>query len=166
MPVLSAPNQPFEISVPVLIIGAGACGCTAALAANERGAGVMILERDATPRGNTSLSGGQIPAAGTKLQQQAGIPDTPEILANDIIAKAQGQCDQELAWHIARESARTVDWLIERYDMPLSCVTNFIYPGHSQPHMHASPSRFGAELLTVFSKPWRRRGSTLQHRPM
>ena len=150
MPVLSAPNQPFEISVPVLIIGAGACGCTAALAANERGAGVMILERDATPRGNTSLSGGQIPAAGTKLQQQAGIPDTPEILANDIIAKAQGQCDQELAWHIARESARTVDWLIERYDMSLSCVTNFIYPGHSQPHMHASPSRFGAELLTVF----------------
>jgi fumarate reductase flavoprotein subunit len=34
--------------------------------------------------------------------------------------------------------------------MPLSCVTSFLYPGHSQPHMHASPSRFGAELLAVF----------------
>ena len=134
----------------MLIVGAGACGCTAALAANEGGAGVMILERDAKPRGNTSLSGGQIPAAGTRLQNEAGIPDTPEILANDIIAKAEGQCDQELARHIARESAKTVDWLVERYAMPLSCVTSFIYPGHSLPHMHASPSRFGAELLTVF----------------
>ena len=150
MPVLSASNKAFEVTVPVLIVGAGACGCPAALAANERGVGVMILERDAKPRGNTSLSGGQIPAAGTKLQRQAGILDTPEILANDIIAKAQGQCDQDLAWHIARESAKTVDWLVERYQMPLSCVTSFIYPGHSQPHMHASPSRFGAELLTVF----------------
>ncbi len=134
----------------MLVAGAGACGCTAALAAREHGAEVMILERDAKPRGNTSLSGGQIPAAGTKLQKQAGIADTPEILATDITTKAKGQCDQELAWHIARESAHTVDWLVDRYAMPLSCVTSFIYPGHSRPHMHASPSRFGAELLAVF----------------
>ena len=34
MPVLGADDRAFEVSVPVLIIGAGACGCTAALAAN------------------------------------------------------------------------------------------------------------------------------------
>jgi len=67
----------------VLIVGAGACGTIAALAANERGAEVLILERDAKPTGSTSLSGGQIPAAGTKLQRAAGLlDDTPEILAN------------------------------------------------------------------------------------
>jgi len=150
MPVLGVKDKSFAMSVPVLVIGAGACGCTAALAANEAGAGVMILERDDKPRGNTSLSGGQIPAAGTKLQEAAGIPDTAEILAQDIIAKAQGQCDQDLARHIAAESARTVDWLVERYALPLSCISDFTYPGHTVPHMHASPSRFGAELLTVF----------------
>jgi fumarate reductase flavoprotein subunit len=150
MPVLGADDRAFEVSVPVLIIGAGACGCTAALAANERGAGVMILERDESPRGNTSLSGGQIPAAGTKLQKAAGIADTAEILARDIIAKAQGQCDQDLARHIAAESAATIDWLVDRYALPLSCISDFTYPGHNVPHMHASPSRFGAELLSVF----------------
>jgi hypothetical protein len=50
---------------------------------------------------------------------------------------------------IARESAKTIDWLVDRYKLPLSCVLDFRYPGHSQPHMHASPSRFGAELLAV-----------------
>lgn len=151
MPILNARDKTFATEVEVLVIGAGACGCSAALAANERGAEVLIVERDAKPRGNTSLSGGQIPAAGTKLQRAAGLlDDTPEILAHDLIDKAHGQCDVELARHIAAQSARTVDWLVERYQMPLSCILDFVYPGHSRPHMHASPSRFGAELLAVF----------------
>jgi len=151
MPVLNAVGRVFASEVEVLIVGAGACGCSAALAANERGAEVLILERDAKPTGNTSLSGGQIPAAGTKLQKAAGLlDDTPDILARDLINKAHGECDVELATHIAAESARTIDWLVDRYRMPLSCILDFRYPGHTKPHMHASPSCFGAELLAVF----------------
>jgi fumarate reductase flavoprotein subunit len=143
-------KKDFEAEVPILIVGAGACGCIAALAANERGAEVLVLERDAKPSGNTALSGGQIPAAGTRLQKAAGLlDDTPELLYRDILAKSHGECDHAIARHIADESARTIDWLIERYKLPLSCVLDFQYPGHSRPHMHASPSRFGAELLTV-----------------
>lgn len=149
MAVLDAAGKVFDAHTQVLIIGAGACGCVAALAAHERGAQVLVLERDARPSGSTSLSGGQIPAAGTKLQREAGIDDTPELLADDLIAKAKGACDVSLARHIARESARTVDWLVDRHRLPLSCISDFRYPGHSRPHMHASPSRFGAELLTV-----------------
>lgn len=140
----------FGTEVPLLIVGAGACGCIAALAAHERGVEALILERDPQPRGNTALSGGQIPAAGTKLQRAAGLlDDTPELLCQDILAKAHGECDHEIARVVAHASARTIEWLVERYRLPLSCVLDFQYPGHSRPHMHASPSRFGAELLTV-----------------
>jgi fumarate reductase flavoprotein subunit len=150
MGVVLMNKKQFETEVPVLIVGAGACGCVAALAANERGAEVLILERDAKPAGNTSLSGGQIPAAGTKLQKAAGLlDDTPEILYQDLLAKSHGECDHEIARHIANEAAKTIDWLVERYRMPLSCILDFQYPGHSRPHMHASPSRFGAELLSA-----------------
>jgi fumarate reductase flavoprotein subunit len=148
--VISAEGRKFDVTVPVLIIGAGACGCSAALAAHEKGVEVMILERDDKPRGNTSLSGGQIPAGGTKLQKAAGIADSADILYKDILAKAKNECDHELARHVANESAKTVDWLADRYKLPLSCISDFTYPGHTVPHMHASPSRFGAELLTVF----------------
>src|SRR3989337_2229508 len=92
MPVLKAEGKTFQTRTQVLIIGAGACGSFAALAANERGAEVLILERDAKPTGSTSLSGGQIPAAGTKLQRAAGLmDDTPEILANDLTTKPPGE---------------------------------------------------------------------------
>ena len=150
MPVLKGEGKTFSTQVPVLIIGAGACGTIASLAANERGVEVLILERDAKPTGNTSLSGGQIPAAGTKLQRAAGLlDDTPELLYQDILAKAHGECDHGIARLIADEAAKTVEWLVDRYRLPLSCVLDFQYPGHSRPHMHASPSRYGAELLTV-----------------
>lgn len=150
MPVLQSDAKTFSTRVPVLIVGAGACGTIAALAANERGVETLILERDARPSGNTSLSGGQIPAAGTRLQRAAGLlDDTPELLYQDIIAKSHGECDHAIARHIANEAGKTVEWLVERYRLPLSCVLDFQYPGHSRPHMHASPSRYGLELLTV-----------------
>ena len=136
-----------EVEVDVLIVGAGACGCCAALAAHEAGAQVLILERDATPTGSTSLSGGQIPAAGTKLQAQAGVEDAVAVLERDILSKSRGETDAEMARHIAEQSAATVDWLCERHGIDLSVLTNFRYPGHSAPHMHATPGLSGAELL-------------------
>ena len=150
MAILKAQGKTFATQVPVLIVGAGACGTIAALAANERGVEVLILERDAKPAGNTSLSGGQIPAAGTKLQRAAGLlDDTPDLLYQDILAKSHGECDKAIARRVADAAAKTVEWLVDRYQLPLSCVLDFQYPGHSRPHMHASPSRYGLELLTV-----------------
>ena len=42
--VISADGVTFETSADVLIIGAGACGLTAALAAHDEGADVLVLE--------------------------------------------------------------------------------------------------------------------------
>ena len=66
------------MKVPVVIVGAGACGLTAALAARDAGAEVLVLERDQSPCGSTALSSGFIPAAGTRYQRAAGIDDSPE----------------------------------------------------------------------------------------
>ncbi|PYN02451.1 MAG: 3-ketosteroid dehydrogenase, partial [Candidatus Rokuibacteriota bacterium] len=98
MAILKAEGRQFPTHTQVLVIGAGACGTIAALAAKEHGAEVVILERDAKPSGSTSLSSGQIPAAGTKLQRAAGLlDDTPELLYKDILAKAHGECDHAIA---------------------------------------------------------------------
>ncbi len=161
MAVIHDDAQRFDTLVPVLVIGAGACGSVAALAVDEQGVEVLLVERDALPRGNTALSGGQIPAGGTKLQRAAGIQDSPAILEHDIIAKAKGACDHALAAHIAREAAVTVNWLVDTHRLPLSCIDDFQYPGHSRMHMHASPSRFGAELLDVMTQRVNERGITM-----
>ncbi|MEM6463577.1 MAG: FAD-dependent oxidoreductase [Pseudomonadota bacterium] len=146
--VRNAPG-PTDIAVDVLIIGAGACGCCAALAAKESGASVLIVERDATPSGSTSLSSGMIPAAGTALQEAAGIADTAELLAGDLIAKAKDKNNAAIARHVAAESAPTIDWLAETHNLPFSTVDTFRYPGHSAYHMHGVPSLDGSELLAT-----------------
>lgn len=147
MPIEVVTGKIFASRVQVLIIGAGACGTIAGLAANERGVEVLILERDARPSGSTALSGGQIPAAGTKYQRAAGLmDDTPDLLYQDLINKAHGECDHRIARLMADESGRTVEWLIDRHHIPLAPVLDFQYPGHSRPHMHATPRRLGEEL--------------------
>lgn len=146
MPILDAAQAKFEYSVPVVVIGAGACGLTAALAAKERGVEVLVLERDDKPSGSTSLSTGLIPAAGTRLQRAAGIDDTPELLAKDIIAKAKGQNDPAIVDVVARASGPTIDWLNETHGVAFSLVQGFMYPGHSRLRMHGTPNRTGTEL--------------------
>jgi flavocytochrome c len=136
----------FEYSVPVVVIGAGACGLTAALAAKERGVEVLVLERDAKPSGSTALSTGLIPAAGTRFQKALGIDDSPELLAGDIWRKAKGQTDRKMVDAVARASGPTIEWLADRHGVQFKLVEGFLYPGHSVLRMHGTPHRTGEEL--------------------
>jgi len=122
--VITQENKDFDVNFPIIIIGAGACGLCAALSANEQGINPLILERDKVPSGSSALSTCLIPAAGTKLQRDAGVNDTPENFANDIINKARNLNDPNMVKFITNESGPTVDWLIEN-DVPLNLITSF-----------------------------------------
>jgi flavocytochrome c len=137
----------FDSEVPVLIIGAGAAGLCAALAASEAGVEPVLVERDAVPSGSTALSAGLIPAAGTRFQAAHGIVDSAEVFAADIARKAHGEADAKLVRAVARGAAPLVEWLSEAYALPFEVITDFNYPGHSAHRMHGLPSRSGAELI-------------------
>ncbi len=139
--------QTFATRVPLLIIGAGAAGLCAALAAKEAGVEPLVIERDAVPAGSTALSAGLIPAAGTRFQRAKGIDDDPARFAADIQAKAQGENDLALVEALARGAAPLVEWLADRHGMPFELVDNFNYPGHSALRMHGLPTRSGRELI-------------------
>lgn len=147
MSVLPAEGVAFETHVPVAVIGAGACGLIAALAAHDRGAEVVIFERDASPSGSTALSSGLIPAAGTRFQREKGIADSPALLLADIQRKAHGQADPVVAETVADASGSTIEWLVDRHGMEFVLLDSFLYPGHSVLRMHAHPRKTGAALL-------------------
>jgi fumarate reductase flavoprotein subunit len=146
MAKVSAQIPAFEIAVDVLVVGAGGCGLSAALAAADGGAEVLVVERDDVALGSTAMSTGMIPAAGTPEQAARGIDDTPERFAEDIARKTKGRVDHELVLTLARESAETVAWLRDRHGVPLGLVDDFLYPGHSRMRMYAPPNRSGGEL--------------------
>lgn len=147
MPVLPPPDTGFDLHVPVLVIGAGACGLVTALSISEAGGAGLVIEADAIPSGSTALSAGLIPAAGTRFQADAGIADDAARFADDIQRKAKGENPQTLVDLLAANAGPTIDWLAERFDLPFSLVTDFDYPGHSRRRMHGLPSRSGRELV-------------------
>src|SRR5215467_7680605 len=137
----------WNAEVPLLIVGAGAAGLCAALAAKEAGVDAVVIERDGVPGGSTALSAGLIPAADTRFQRAKGVVDSPDRLAADIQRKAHGEAPAALLETIARGSAPLIEWLAERHSLPFELVQNFNYPGHSALRMHGLPSRTGRELI-------------------
>jgi len=140
-------GEKFEARAPLLIIGAGAAGLCAALAAKEASVEAVVIERDAVPAGSTALSAGLIPAAATRFQRAKGISDSAQTLAADIQRKAHGEADGAVVEAVAENSAPLIEWLSDRYDFPFDVVDNFNYPGHAALRMHGLPSRTGLELI-------------------
>ncbi len=140
-------DREFETSVPLIIIGGGAAGLVAALAARGEGVDPLVLERDPVPRGSTALSAGLIPAPDTRWQKAAGVTDRPERFAADILHKADNEPDLDLVRLVTETIGPTLEWLADAHGLPFSLVDNFRYPGHSELRMHGLPSRSGGELI-------------------
>lgn len=145
--IRDASGVDFGVHVPVVIVGAGAAGLVAALHARALGAEVLVLERDALPRGSTALSAGLIPAAGTRWQAAAGIADSPAAFAADIMAKAHDEPDPALVQTLTSHGATVLEWLADQYGLPFEIIHDFNYPGHSTHRMHGLPARSGAALM-------------------
>ena len=137
-----------EIEVDCLIIGGGAAGLTAALAAIEAGDSVLVAERDAQLSGSTALSSGLIPAAETKAQAAQSIKDSRDVFFRDIMAKNKDRADPAHVRTIIDQIPRTLDWLGEHHDIPFHVLDDFLYPGHSHHRMHAVPEVTGQGLVT------------------
>ena len=136
--------------VPSLIIGAGACGLTAALVLADAGVPCVVIERDAQAAGSTALSSGFIPAAGTLAQRQQAIEDSPEQFALDIQHKAGGDAAPQLVRAYTEAIAPALDFLQQR-GLQWGVLDGFLYPGHSRHRMHCLKERTGAALMAALS---------------
>lgn len=143
----------FEHVIPVLVVGGGACGCIAALAARKAGAEVLLIEQDERPMGSTGMSQGLICAAGTKAQAALGVEDSPDRYFADIMAKTRGQADPVLARAIADHAGPTVDWMVEALDMPWALDTGFrpAY-GNSTFRVHGWRGHGGQDMVDLLHR--------------
>ncbi|WP_269321191.1 FAD-dependent oxidoreductase [Halomonas sp. BC04] len=99
------------------------------------------------PRGSTSMSQGFIPAAGTRFQEEKGVRDSAELMAEDIQRKNGYQADPDIVRALSEASAGVVEWLADAHGVPFDLVEGFLYPGHRRTRMHATPRRTGEELM-------------------
>jgi len=96
----------------VLVVGGGASGLRAAIAAKHAGASVALITKVHPLRTNTAIAQGGLNAPLSK-------DDSPEIFAEDTLLAGDGLCDRNIARTFAQEASEDVIWL-ERMGVPFN----------------------------------------------
>lgn len=134
--------ETWDEEFDVVVIGSGFAGLAAAYEAASAGASVTVLEKMRTPGGNSIIAGGVISAAGSPLQAEAGIEDSPELMLEDILAAGLNLNHIELARLLAYESWNTVQWTIEELGVSYRPTVTQM-GGHSVPRLYGTSTGAG-----------------------
>ncbi len=132
----------------VIVIGSGAAGLSAAVAAADAGASVLVCEGDTRVGGSSRLSGGHFYAAGTSLQKAAGIEDdTADAMYEHYMTLNQWLVDPAVVRKYCDLSAPTFEWL---KDLGVNFPVEGVYPSGvgSTPRGH-QPEGSGEEVINV-----------------
>jgi fumarate reductase flavoprotein subunit len=151
----------WDLEVDVLVVGAGGAGLAAAIVAHDRGAVVAIAEKLDKPGGNTAISTGSVPGAGTRFQRATGIDDDAQRFEADLFALSGWHDADHLVRLLARHSAEIVEWLADDAGVTLDIITDYRHVGHSVPRLHAPSSRKGEDLTADLVAAVERRGIPL-----
>lgn len=100
---------PFE-QADVLVVGAGMAGLNAAYEAARLGANVILFEQNPRVGGSALFAGGTLSGAGTRIQAENNIVDTPEKFFADIERLGKDIFIPELTRYHVENTAEAIDW--------------------------------------------------------
>ncbi|EMG46126.1 osm1 Fumarate reductase [Candida maltosa Xu316] len=121
-------------SNPILIVGGGLAGLSAAHQAYIRGANIVLLDKEGFLSGNSGKATSGINGALTRTQVDLKIPDSVDQFYQDTLASAKDRAHPDLIKVLTYNSADAVHWLQEVFDLDLTVVSRL--GGHSQPRTH------------------------------
>ena len=151
-----------DLTCDVLVIGTGAAGGAAAMAAAEAGAKVIAIEKLATIGGTSAMAGGGIAAPESSEQKKYGIEDTCEAYVdlwveynhNEYFREDSGM-DEDRIRFVVGQAAGLIDWLEENgfeFGRPMSFdliegVDRFHYASNGKPTdlLYAKNQELGVE---------------------
>jgi len=109
--VVDGANSQWDLSCDVLVIGFGAAGASAALAAQKTGAKVIVADRF-DGGGASAKSGGIVYAGGgTPHQKKAGYEDTPEEMFKYLRMETGDSVTEPTLRQFCEDSRGMIEWL-------------------------------------------------------
>ncbi len=130
----------------VIVVGSGAAGLAAALAARTAGATVTVFERAAHLGGTTAISGGVAWIPGNHLAAAAGIADSPADALRYLRSIGLGDYDDELARVFTEDAARVARLIEEHTLLRWALLTDW-------PDYHAEQSGGLAGGRSIWPRP-------------
>lgn len=134
----------MKYEADLVILGAGAAGAMAALSAHEQGASFVGLDQLPQFGGTAIVSGGGMQVAGSPMQAEQGIVDSPDQGFHDLV---DGNLEADPAWarfyydHAVKE---LFEWL-RGHELEYASIS--INEGDSVPRRHV-PKGGGLGLMT------------------
>ncbi|KAF9777926.1 FAD binding domain-containing protein [Thelephora terrestris] len=130
----------------VIVVGGGLAGLSAAHTLLERGANVILLDKQPFMGGNSTKATSGINGAGTQSQQDLGIQDSSRIFFEDTKKSARDLARDDLITVLTGRSGDAVNWLQDKFQLDLSKVARL--GGHSQPRTHRGDAQFPGMVIT------------------
>ncbi|KZW01656.1 Flavocytochrome c [Exidia glandulosa HHB12029] len=130
----------------VIVVGGGLAGLSAAHTLLERGASVVLLDKQGFMGGNSTKATSGINGAGTGPQHELNIQDSAKIFFEDTKKSARDLARPDLIKVLTGRSADAVNWLVDRFGLDLSKVSRL--GGHSQPRTHRGGAQFPGMVIT------------------
>jgi fumarate reductase flavoprotein subunit len=143
-----------EPGADIVVIGGGTAGLPLAIAAAERGLRVTVVEAAGAVGGTLFLSGGMMAAAGTAVQRQKGIEDTPARHYADVMKLSGGTADPAILRLAVREAGPSVDWLL-RAGLEVPNRFPIAGPPYHDPYSiprYIAPKGGGRSILDVLNR--------------
>jgi fumarate reductase flavoprotein subunit len=130
MPLLSIPER-WDTTTDVVVVGGGNAGLPAAIAAADAGSKVIVLEAGVNSTSSLAKVTGGHCFAGTDIQKEMGIDDSPKKLFEDALDKTQGS---SALWRIfAYNQLEVYKWIKHIVGKP---VTVMLGSPHNETRVH------------------------------
>jgi fumarate reductase flavoprotein subunit len=138
----------WDLEVDVVVVGGGACGVMTALrAAQDPDLVVAVLEKSTREGCNAAISSGSLAAGGTRFQRAAGVEDSPEQHARDILALSGDEEWAHVVHALCAVAPDVVEWIADELDYPIEIGLDMPRAGMSVPRLHADVGRLGGGRL-------------------
>lgn len=139
----------FKRTPDVVVVGAGLAGLTATLNLVDRGAKVLLIDKNKFTGGNSAYASSGVNAAGSVLDDGNSI----ETYLSDTIASSGRNLSttDSLASVLCSHSKKAVDWFRSRVELPLDVKGQM--GGHSAPRtFRPSTGMAGSEMVFAITK--------------
>lgn len=143
-------KAPESQEADVVVIGAGGAGLAAALAAAEKDASVIVLEKMSIVGGNTIRSGGAYNAVYPEMQEPAGIEDSIDLHYKHTIEGGDNLGTPELVKILVEKAPEGLDWL-KSYGMEFQDKIGSVV-GSLWPRTHQAKDPAGSGYIKTLQK--------------
>jgi flavocytochrome c len=155
--------QKWHEKADVVIIGSGFAGLAAAIEAANAGASVIVLEKMKGRGGNSVISDGLVAAAGSALQIEQGIKDSPQTMFEDMLRAGLGLNHPDLVKLLVEKSAETLQWTMDDLGVQYQQKATQL-GGHSRPRSHTTSIQSGSVIIRQMLTKIKKLGITVRSR--